>query len=333
MQLPRAAHQTTVIASDAILITGGCSGRGCSPVERSAELLDPVALTSVPVKPMNTARVSHIATSLGNGQVLVAGGWTGESTTSSAEVFDRTTLSFSAIPSMTTPRMDAVATALNDGSVLITGGASATNRPLAGAEYFIPRLRRFEVAGSMIEARAHHAAVRLRDGRVLIAGGLRGRNLASNTAEIFDPSTRSFRPTGPMTVARCKHAGVLLADGRVMMIAGSSDCDDRHRIAQTEIFDPESGQFTPGPTLINPRYKIVGAATVLQTGEVVVAGDASDVEVWTPGTPGFVRVSGSLREALAFSTVTVLPSGGVLVAGGYDNKISPTANAWLINHP
>src|SRR3546814_19605968 len=77
-------------------------------------------------------------------------------------------------------------------------------------------------------------------------------------------------------------SAVLLKDGRVMVIAGSSDCDDRRRLAQTEIYDPSTGQFTAWPPLLNPRYKIIDATTVLPSGEVVVAGDATDVEIWTP---------------------------------------------------
>src|SRR3546814_14699543 len=87
-----------------------------------------------------------------------------------------------------------------------------------------------------------------------------------------------------------------------MVIAGSSDCDDRRRLAQTEIYDPSTGQFTAGPPLLNPRYKIIDATTVLPSGEVVVAGDATDVEIWTPGTPAFIKVGASIDNGLAFSS-------------------------------
>lgn len=330
LSTPRAAHQATPISPGWVLVTGGCSGTGCAPVERSAELLHTETGRPQTVRPMSEARVAHVAALLNDGRVLVAGGWTGDRTTASAEVFDPRTRSFSPVKAMAAPRMDAAAAALLDGTVLVAGGARATNRPLAQAEVFDHVTNRFVAAAPMHEARAHHAAVRLQDGRVLVVGGLRGRNRATSSAEIYDPVMKKFTMTGAMRQPRCKHGAVRLKDGRVMVIAGSSDCDDRRRIAQTEIYEPRTGQFSAGPTLLNARYKIVGATTVLPSGEVVVAGDANDVEIWMPGTPGFIRVSGGIGKRLAFSTATPLSNGSVLILGGYDNDIRATAQAWIV---
>ena len=328
---PRAAHQATTISPSLVLVTGGCSGSGCTPVERSAELLHTGTGRSEMTHPMSEARASHVAALLMDGRVLVAGGWTGSKTTASAEVFDPRTRSFSPAGAMATPRMDATATPLLDGSVLVAGGASATNRALAQTEVFDRAKGRFVPTGLMHEARAHHAAVRLSDGRVLVVGGLRERSLATHSAELYDPATKAFTLVGTMRQPRCKHGAALLRDGRVMVIGGSRDCDDRQRMAQTEIYDPRTGRFSDGPSLLNPRYKIVGATTVLPTGEVVVVGDADDVEVWTPGTPAFVRARGSIGHRLAFSTATLLSEGKVLVLGGYDDDIRPTAKTWAVN--
>lgn len=331
LSIPRAAHQTTAISPTLVLVTGGCSGTGCTPVERSAELLRIETGRSEVTRPMNEARVAHAAALLKDGRVLVVGGWTGDMATASAEVFDQQHLSFSPVQAMATARMDATATPLLNGLVLVTGGASATNLPVSHAEVFDSTQNRFVAVGTMHEARAHHAAVRMQDGRVLVVGGQRGPNLATDSAEIYDPTTKSFTLTGSMQLPRCKHAAVLLKDGRVMVIAGSSDCDDRRRTAQTEIYDPRTGQFTAGPPLLNARYKIIGATTVLPSGDVVVAGDATHAEVWTPGTPAFIEAIGSIDNGLAFSTATTLPNGSVLIIGGYDNDIRPTAQAWIIN--
>jgi hypothetical protein len=171
----------------------------------------------------------------------------------------------------------------------------------------------------------------LTDGRVLVVGGLRERNRASLSAELYDPATRTFTMTGAMRYARCKHSAALLKDGRVMVIGGSPNCEKQHRIALTEIYDPLTGRFSDGPSLLNPRYKIVGATTVMPTGEVLVVGDGNDVEVWTPGIPAFVKAGGSIGHRLAFSTATPLAEGKVLVLGGYDSDIRPTAQAWVVN--
>lgn len=326
----RAAHQVTPANAGQVLVTGGCSGGGCAPAERSAELLDLPRMATLPVAPMAEARISHVAAALPHGRVLVAGGWNGSAAMASAEVFEPDRRAFVGVAPMARARMDGTATPLNDGAVLVVGGAAATQRPLVHAEVFDPQQRRFEPVGELAEARVHHAAVRLLDGRVLVTGGLRARGVALRSAEVYDPATRRFTAVAPMQRARCKHAAVLLRDGRVMVIAGSADGDDRQRLAATEIYDPQTGRFTPGPALLNPRYKIVGAAAVLPGGEVVVAGDSDDVEVWVPGAPAFAKAQGGLGAALAFSVATPLPDGTLLVSGGYDHDIRATARTWVV---
>jgi Galactose oxidase, central domain/Kelch motif len=277
---------------------------------------------------MKVPRVGHAATRLTDGRVLVIGGWTGSATTAGAEAFDPKTRSFSSLVEMSTGRMDATVTALANGSALVVGGAAATGRPLATAELF--ETNRFSAVVAMSEPRAHHASVRLGDGRILVVGGQAARGRATTSADIYDPATRAFSPTGSLAVPRCKHAALLLRDGRVMVIAGSTDCNEQRRLAQTEIWDPRTGRFSKGPALLNPRYKIASAAAVTKNGDVVIAGDANDVEIWSPGSSSFVKAAGALGKNFAFSTTTTLPTGTLLVAGGYDNDIRPTAQLWLI---
>lgn len=330
MAIPRAAHQANLLPTNEILITGGCSGLSCSPIERTAEIIDTATGKSTQTGKMQEQRVSHISAPLADGRVLVAGGWNGAAATASAEIYDRQKNRFQSIGAMPTARMDATATTLKDGSVLIVGGAKSTNQAIAHAEIFRAPSARFQPVANLNEARAHHSAVRLQDGRVLIVGGLKTKNVATRTAEIFDPVTNSFQTTGSMAQARCKHSAVLLRDGRVMVIAGSADCDEKRRIAETEIFDPKTGKFEAGPKLINPRYKIIGATALLPDGSVIVAGDANDVEVWKPGQTNFVKTNGSIGKNLAFSVATVLPNGEIIVTGGYDNDIQATNNTWRI---
>jgi hypothetical protein len=331
MAVPRAAHQATLIGPNEVLLTGGCSGPRCSPAERSAEVYDADTGRSTPTKPMHEQRVAHVAARLSDGRVLVAGGWTGVATTSSAEVFDVQRGVFMPVGAMAVPRMDATATAMADGSILVVGGASATNQPVARSERFAAPELAFRPAAALLEARVHHAAVRLPDDRVLVLGGMRAGKAASRTAEIYDPKRDRFEFAGSMLQARCKHAAVLLKDGRVLVIGGSTDCDDRNRIAATEFYDPGTGLFSQGPPLLNPRYKIASAATVLPGGEVVIAGDADDVEIWAPGDRRFSRISGGVGQRLAFSAAVTLQDGRVLVTGGYNDETRVLKGAWQVS--
>src|SRR3546814_17351410 len=127
--IPRAAHQTTAISPTLVLVTGGCSGSGCTPVERSAELVHIETGRSEVTQPMNEARVAHAAALLEDGRVLVAGGWTGDLALASAEVLDPQHRSFSPVPAMATTRIDANDTKLLHGYDLVTGRANTNHIP------------------------------------------------------------------------------------------------------------------------------------------------------------------------------------------------------------
>lgn len=328
---PRAGHQATLLADGRVLVTGGCAGVGCTQVQRSSERYDRASARFAPAAEMTEPRVSHTAIALADGRVFVAGGWTGAAATASTELYDPAQQRFVPGPAMAAARMDGTATRLDDGSVLLVGGAAQTNRPLAAAERFGPASGTLAAAGTLHAARVHHAAVKLRDGRVLVVGGLAARHAATASAEIYDPRSGRFRPTGALAQPRCKHAALLLADGRVLVLAGSADCEEGRKLASTEIFDPATETFQPGPPLLDARYKVASAAVRLASGAVLIAGDANDVEVWTPGTPAFVKLAGApLGAALAFSSATALGDGRVLVVGGYDRTITPTARSWQL---
>lgn len=331
MDSPRAGHQATLLADGQVLVTGGCATAGCAEVLRSSEVYDPVGQRFAPGAAMHQPRVSHTATPLPDGRVFITGGWTGSAASDATEWFDAAAGRFVAGPAMAVARMDGTATLLDDGRVLVAGGAVRTNEPTAVVELFDPVRAQFAATGALLQPRAHHAAVRLRDGRVLVVGGLVGRRTATASAEIYDPRSGRFRATAALAGPRCKAAALLLADGRVMVLAGSRDCDDRQRLATTEIFDPATGRFEPGPRLADARYKIASAAVRLDGGEVLIAGGASDVEIWRPGTPAFVRATPALGIGLAFSTATVLGGERVLVIGGYDEAIVPTARSWQVS--
>ncbi|MFQ5668816.1 MAG: Kelch repeat-containing protein [Candidatus Binatia bacterium] len=182
----------------------------------------------------------------------------------------------------------------------------------------------------MRTARGSHVALALADGRVLVTGGHRARGEILTSAEIFDPGTGEFHPTGDMGVPRHKHAAVLLADGRVLIVGGSDARDYRGRYTTTEFYDPETGEFSPGPNMGWGRHKIRDAVAVLPSGAVLVAGGAAQPELFHPADRIFVPVKGELDGPQMFATATRLPTGQVLVLGGYDDRIKSSASAWLI---
>ena len=89
---PRVNHETTLLASGLVLITGGAD-TGTATVFDSAELYDPATGTfAVIPATMTSARQEHSATRLADGRVLIAGGYqnSGSIILNSAEIYAET---------------------------------------------------------------------------------------------------------------------------------------------------------------------------------------------------------------------------------------------------
>jgi Kelch motif/Galactose oxidase, central domain len=232
--------------------------------------------------------------------------------------------------SMTSERANQTATLLADGRILIAGGVGSVKHgnlilkgeSVASAELYDPKTGTFSATGSMTVPRDGHTATLLTDGRVLVAGGWDdGEALAS--AELYDPKTGTFSATGSMTVPRDGHTATLLTDGRVLIVGGD---DGSNAFATAEIYDPKTLMFSSTGPMTTPRTG--AAATRLADGRVLVVGGAgprtsspvqASAEVYNPKT-GTFSATGSMITARDSQTITLLPDGRVLVAGGSDSN-------------
>ena len=323
LRVPRAVHTATALPDGRVLVAGGCTDPGCESATATTELFDPATRRFAPGPRLSRPRVGHVAVSLRDGSVLVLGGWSGATPTASAERFVRSR--FVAAASMLTPRGGFTATRLRDGRVLVVGGTTGSETA-ASAELYDPASGRFAATGSLARARNAHTATLLRDGRVLVVGGSDGADVL-RTAEVYDPKTGRFAPAGTLRAPRHKHAAVALRDGRVLVVGGSDVRDSRGRYRASELWSPATRRFRAAPALREPRFKLPDAVVRLPTGEVLVAGGGDTVERYRPG--GRFVVAGKIGEPFMFATATVLQDGRVLVAGGYDESITPTVGTWV----
>jgi hypothetical protein len=324
MEVERAAHTATRLADGRVLVTGGI--RAGEVRLASAELYEPQRGDFVPTGQMTSLRVSHTATLLRDGRVLIAGGWGTDGQVRTAELYDPASGRFTRTGSLTAPRAAHTATLLRDGRVLIAGGGGLNSgTSIKTTELYDPKTGRFSRGPTMRAARVGHTATLLRDGRVLLIGGdSSGRVLRS--AEVYDPRSRRFSSTGPLAIRRHKHAAALLRNGRVLVLGGSDERDWRGRYRSAELFDPRTGRFTRATGLSQARFKMPDAVVVTPTGAVLVAGGATVVERFSGGR--FAPIA-QVDAARYYSTATVLNDGSVLVAGGYDESITPTPRSFL----
>jgi hypothetical protein len=328
MTTERAAHQATLLADDRVIITGGCARRGCSPFLASVELFDPLSRRFVPAPAMSRPRASHTATLLRDGRVLVAGGCTNGGATASAELYEPIIGRWRRVGDMTAARCSHIAVPLDDGRVFVMGGGAGRLGDLATAEVFDPRTLTFTAVGPMHEN--HYLATRLASGLLLLTGGQGRPGEILRSAEIVDPSSGTFRRTGDMGVPRVKHAAALLPDGRVLIIGGSV-AGYEARFNSTEVYDPKTGRFAPGPSMREGRYKIRDAVVTLASGGVLVAGGAVTPELYDVADRTFVPLRGELDGPEMFATATRLRTGEVLLLGGYDPHVQSSASAWIVS--
>jgi hypothetical protein len=260
---------------------------------------------------MASGRVSHTATLLSSGKVLVAGGFTDAGGLATAELFDPASGTFTPTGSMETGRFQQTATLLTNGKVLVAGGGNAT------AELFDAASGSFAPTGNMEASRSFQTATLLNNGKILVAGGSDAEGNPLATAELFDPASGTFTPTGSMIGARYGHTATLLNDGNVLVTGGTGASGT---LATAELFDPAIGTFAATASMEIPRY--THTATLLSNGSVLVTGGfdvnshaLATAELFDP-TTGIFNSIGNMSVARVFHTATLLNNSTVLVTGG-----------------
>jgi N-acetylneuraminic acid mutarotase len=291
-----------------------------------------------PTAPLATPRYDHIATLLGNGKVLVAGGY-GNGYLASAELYDPSTNTWSSAGSMADGRQYFTATLLANGKVLVAGGRGygTITGSLASAELYDPATNSWSDVGYMATARDNFTATLLSNGKVLVAGGV-----GKSSAELFDPLTNTWSLAAPMATARSSPTATLLPNGKVLVAGGSGR--NGTPLASAELYDPITDSWSAAASMAEARAR--NTATLLDNGKVLVAGGdgvgpglmgrLTSAEVYDPGTNTWSS-AGSMAEARTASTATLLGSGKVLVAGGFGSSpgaldsaelYDPLSNTW-----
>ena len=82
--------------------------------------------------------------------------------------------------------------------------------------------------------------------------------LATRGAELYDPVTNDWRPTGSLARPRALHTATLLPDGRVLVAGNAGGWAANLALSApdvAELFDPATGQWSPGGTLLDIRTR------------------------------------------------------------------------------
>jgi hypothetical protein len=275
--------------------------------------------TFAPTGKMIAPRAQHSATLLPDGRVLIAGGGLGDASgLTSAEIYDPDSKTFRAAGNMIAARRMHTATLLPDNRVLIVGGYGGVGA-LASAELFDPANGTFTATGSLNTARGGHTAILLSTGKVLIIGGY-GVNTYPNIApaELYDPVTGTFAAAGAY-VGRdgCDFCApsVPLSDGTVLFPGQQP----------AQLYDPAGDAFSSIGIMLHEQ----STAALLMNGQVLFAGGApigriADAELYNPPTHAFASTA-SMASPRVWHTLTLLPTGMVLAAGGETDRCTASS--------
>jgi hypothetical protein len=184
----------------------------------------------------------------------------------------------------------------------------------------------------------------LPDGRILVAGGFGfvGYRLeAYDEAELYDPTARTWTTVNSMNNLRLWPSATVLLNGKVLLAGG-----DNYNgvLSSCELFDPATGTWTPTGSMNAARIHHV--TVLLPNGKVLVAGGSgpsgnsagwiSSAELYDPITQTWTNIP-PMTTPRAWATGTLLPSGKVLVAGGYASGdlssaelYDPAAGSWTL---
>ncbi len=279
---------------------------------------------------LTTARTALTATTLQNGQILVAGGLVAGTTptsTSSAELYNPVTNQWTSAPSMKNARAGHTATLLKNGQVLVVGGDDAKDT----AELYDPVTNKWTATQSPAFGRTYHTATLLQNGQVLVTGGtsiIKPATLPSavNTAELYDPNSYSwnYKWSTPlvlpnMSTPRYNHTATLLQNGTVLIVGG---LNGNIAAGTSELF--RLGNSWEPPVVMNtPRHS--HSATLLNDGmSVLIAGGFGTANTALPSAElymnGIWSFAHNLNTGRFRHIAQLLSDGKVLVAGGAVNS-------------
>ena len=223
---------------------------------------------------------------LADGRVLIGGGVelsdddSGRDISTEVEIFDPTTRTWATAAAMPLTGRGQELVLLQDGRVLAIH-RNFRNNGQPSAQLYDPLADSWSFTGEMVRNVTLPTAVTMDDGRVLVTAAPAYSSKGYSESHLFDPASGTWETHGtgeylislPMNQPRENHTLTLLPDGRVLAVGGDDFFEGdvpEDRRGTTEIFDPATSRWSPGPDLQELRSN--HAATLLPNGRVFLTG-------------------------------------------------------------
>jgi hypothetical protein len=224
-RVQRIGHTATHLGNGRVLVAGGATAGENAPfgISDSAEIYDvATGRFRLLAAKLGTRRVNHGAVPLGDGRVLLVGGFTPSGAAYAvAEVFDPRTETFATVPTVDNlPRGLQATTLLPDGNVLVLGGESQTGEGIARVQRFDGATLASTQLANLLRPRTMVEGEVSRDGRVFLFGGEAGTTpVATETAESYSAANGAVA-LASLPRPRTGHTVTRLRDGRFLIVGG-----------------------------------------------------------------------------------------------------------------
>ena len=319
MRTARSYHSATLLQDGRVLVAGGYSGPLGSVGLNTSEIYDPVTNSWTDAASMLIAHASQAAARLADGRVLIAAGRSSAGDTTEAELYSPATNSWSRAGNLAVARVGATAIVLSTGKVLVIGGfgPAGVNPP---AELFDPTTNSWS---QLPNTTAHFVdrAVSLGNGKLLVLGD--ESNWTYQFSAAYDPIANTWSPVDRPPVSL--GGAVLLGSGKVLFFGNPMPGGDT-RIS--ELYDPVDHRWSAAAPM-EPNG-VFGQAVALPDGRALVAGapgslgspgcgslpQCPNAEVYDPAHDSWTATP-EMAIGPGEATLTLLPTGRVIIAGGF----------------
>jgi N-acetylneuraminic acid mutarotase len=343
---PRSSHGAAALDDGSVLIIGGYFEDEYEwEILKSCEIYDPdFGTCTLLEQELNAWRSGPVVTTLADGRIAVFGGYAGSGyLNQSCEIFDPQSRGWTLHDDTIRNRSGFSATLLPSGEVLIAGGDEAVHLQ-SFCELFDPRTGVYAYTDGMLQCRAGHTDTRLHDATVLVTGGYTGESTTLNSCEFFqfEYPADTAHPIVIRTEPADGAAGIPLSTDLALTIRdplpenGSFHGVDRGSIAVTVdgAAAISGGVFQEGFEGCIVQDDIGGFHITIDPEEYFESGQTVTVTVdaidRAPVPNALVQeqfsftcsdsswsFTGSLNQGRSYHTLTLLPDGKVLAAGGY----------------